>query len=371
MSTSALTCKPRLACPPTILKAYKNGEFTDLTIICGSLAFKVHAVVVCTACDFFLKSLKFAAGKEAESKCINLPEDDPEMIRRLIAYLYLGDYDPNSGMSLAQFGAIAQHESTSATNPTHHYRRGAFGVSVTDPCACLAPNAKNTEQPVAKETDSQQDYKVYEKTANAVEVANPLTIHASMYALGDKYQVEGLSSLAKEKFECCLHHHAQTEDFIAAVQIAYSTTPDSNRGLRNSVMEAFRTHFQTDIASIPGAEAKLDSIDELSFLLIKSWPQKIEAPNRAVKPASGATQFGSVSSSNTRANVPSLFASMNSTVQPATTASLFGTPRPSSNNAVPSQPPTYPGLFGAPRPANTDTGASRPTPRLFSQDISR
>lgn len=331
-------------------------------------------MVVCTACDFFLKSLKFAAGKEAESRCINLPEDDPEMIRRLIAYLYLGDYDPNSGMALAQFSAIAQHESTSATNPTHHYRRGAFGVSVTDPCACLAPNAKNTEQPVAKETDSQQDYKVYEKTANAVEVANPLTIHASMYALGDKYQVEGLSSLAKEKFECCLHHHAQTEDFIAAVQIAYSTTPDSNRGLRNSVMEAFRTHFQTDIASIPGAETKLDSIDELSFLLIKSWPQKIEAPKPAVKPASSATQFGSVNSSNTRANVPSLFGSMNSAVQPvqpATTASLFATPRPSSNNAVPSQPPTYPGLFGAPRPANADTGASRPTHRLFSQEISR
>jgi hypothetical protein len=333
----------------------------------------VHAVVVCTACDFFLKSLKFAAGKEAESKCINLPEDDPEMIRRLIAYLYLGDYDPNSGMSLAQFGAIAQHESTSATNPTHHYRRGAFGVSVTDPCACLAPNAKNTEQPVAKETDSQQDYKVYEKTANAVEVANPLTIHASMYALGDKYQVEGLSSLAKEKFECCLHHHAQSEDFIAAVQIAYSTTPDSNRGLRNSVMEAFRTHFQTDIASIPGAEAKLDSIDELSFLLIKSWPQKIEARS-AVKPASTTSNHGWVTSTNTRTNESpplGLFGSANSPAQPATTASLFGTLRPAGNNAVPSQPPTYPGLFGGPRPANNDTGASRPTPRLFSQEIHR
>jgi hypothetical protein len=33
-------------------------------------------------------------GKEAEEKVIDLPEDDPEMIRRLITYLYLGDYDP-------------------------------------------------------------------------------------------------------------------------------------------------------------------------------------------------------------------------------------------------------------------------------------
>jgi hypothetical protein len=262
--------------------------------------------------------LKFAVGKEAEQRCIALPEDDPEMIRRLIAYLYLGDYDPNNGMALAQFGAIAQHESTSTANPTHHYRRGAFGVSVTDPCACLAPNAKHADQPVAKNTDSQKDYKVYEKTANAVEVANPLTIHASMYALGDKYQVDGLSQLAKEKFESCLHHHAHSEDLITAVQIAYSTTPDSNRGLRDSVMDAFRVHFKTDVASIPGAEAKLDTIDELSFLLIKSWPAKTE--NK--KPA--APLFSSTIGSN-----------------------VFGTPEPATGGLFRQAPP--PGgrtLFG-------------------------
>jgi hypothetical protein len=34
--------------------------------------------------------MSFAVGKEAEERGIDLPEDDPEMIRRLIAYIYLG-----------------------------------------------------------------------------------------------------------------------------------------------------------------------------------------------------------------------------------------------------------------------------------------
>jgi len=90
-------------------------------------------------------------------------------------------------------------------------------------------------------------YVVVEKADDAIEVANPLTIHAKMYALGDKYQVEGLCDLAKRKFETCLSEHAHSEDFIEAVQIAYSTTPDSNRGLRDAVISAFRTEFKTDI----------------------------------------------------------------------------------------------------------------------------
>jgi hypothetical protein len=48
------------------------------------------------------------------------------------------------------------------------------------------------------------------------------------------------------------------------------------------VVNAFRTEFKTDVKQIPGAESKLDCIDELSFLLIKSWPVKIETANATV-----------------------------------------------------------------------------------------
>lgn len=230
--------------------------------------------------------MRFTAGKESSEKCIDLPEDDPEMIRRLIAYLYLGDYDPCDGARLAAIEDITQHESTTAAATFYHarYRTGSLfsgGPAASASCACLALAAKEARQPVREPEPKDQpaNYTLVPKPASGIEVANPLTIHATMYALADKYQVDGLSSLAKEKFYSCLHHHVNSEDFVAAVQIAYGATPESNRGLRDMVVKAFLTHFKVDVTKIPGFEAKLESIDELSFLLIKAWPVKTEVPN--------------------------------------------------------------------------------------------
>jgi hypothetical protein len=73
------------------------------------------------------------------------------MIRRLIAYLYLGDYDPCNKLPIASFSNIKQHESTIATASACHRREGVPGNSgSSDLCACLAPNTNNVEQPVSE-----------------------------------------------------------------------------------------------------------------------------------------------------------------------------------------------------------------------------
>jgi hypothetical protein len=63
-----------------------------------------------------------------------------------------------------------------------------------------------------------------------MQVARLLNTHATMYALGDKYQVEGLCEKALEKFKSSLLAHRESENFSDAVQIGYSSTPDSTRG---------------------------------------------------------------------------------------------------------------------------------------------
>ncbi|KAI1517870.1 BTB/POZ domain containing protein [Pyrenophora tritici-repentis] len=258
-------------CPPHILRAYKNGDFTDLVISCGGSEFAVHSVVVGSACEFFAKSLKFP-GKEAEKRRIDLQEDDPEMIRRLVAYLYVGR-------------------------------------DVNKQCACLAPNLTKIEQLVFSigTPELALTSSIGETICKGIQVKEPLTIHATMYALADKYQVAGLGGVAKAKFEETLHHHSNSVDFINAVQIAYSSTPDSNRGLRDTVVRAFRVHFQVNVAEIPGLEAKLETIDKLSFLLIKSWPKKTEPAQSGY-----AGLFGSSASSERKSAtpVPSLFGTM-------------------------------------------------------------
>ncbi|KAI4703694.1 hypothetical protein J4E89_009917 [Alternaria sp. Ai002NY15] len=263
----------------TWFRAYKNGDFTDLVISCGNSTFDVHSVVVGSACEFFANNIKFG-GKEADERRIDLPDDDPEMIRRLIAYLYLGDYDPTDDIGIAAFEQLKQYDLNTAAAPAHHPRRYAFGSSQRhDQCACLALNLKNIEQSEMKieQQKKASQYVSHRKPDNSIEITNPLTIHASMYALADKYQVKGLSRLAKTKFRESLDHHVDSEDFIAAVQLTYSNTPETNRGLRDEIVQAFRTYFKVDITELPGLESKLDTIDELAFLLLKSWPRKMES----------------------------------------------------------------------------------------------
>jgi hypothetical protein len=214
--------------------------------------------------------------QEAEENCIDLPEDDPDMIRRLIAYLYLGDYDPCTELVVPQFDSIKQHESITSAASVYHRRQDC------DLCACLAPNTNNVEQLVSEIQSNNSLVSSHKKPRNAVEIDNPLTIHAAMYALADKYHVNGLSEIAKTKFENCLSHHVNSEDFVIAVQLVYSSTPKPNRGLRDVVIKAFLIHFQVNVTEVPGLEDKLDRIDELSFLLIKSWPTKTDRPKPAV-----------------------------------------------------------------------------------------
>ncbi|KAF2134723.1 hypothetical protein P153DRAFT_380535 [Dothidotthia symphoricarpi CBS 119687] len=270
-------------CPTSIIKAYNGGDYSDLTITCGSMVFTVHKLVVCTKCAFFEKSAKF--GKEAEENRIDLPEDDPEMIRRLIAYLYLGDYEPCYHTSISNFRNMKQPESRTELATTYHarYTKALFD---TDLCACLALGPGAVPQKKAPRSDSvSPEYKLIERPDKSVEIATPLSVHATMYALGDKYHVDGLCQLATSKFDSCLHYHWNSEDFIDAVQIVYSSTPDTNRGLRDVVLKAFNIHFGINIAQIPGLEMKLHTIDEMSFHLMKSWPKKASlTPQSAQKP---------------------------------------------------------------------------------------
>ncbi|OAL51581.1 hypothetical protein IQ07DRAFT_585952 [Pyrenochaeta sp. DS3sAY3a] len=270
-------------CATRIVRAYENGEFTDLTITCGSFTTHVHKLVVCASCDFFRKSVEFAAGREAEERSINLPEDDPDMIQRLITYLYINDYNPSGDFPVTPLKMDQQHESSILPSATYHSRYrddDVPGIPGHYQCACLEYNTKKiTQSMVVVDKKAQpKDYAAVEKPRTTVEITNPLTIHATMYALADKYQVSGLGHIAKDKFKSCLFHHVHSEDFVSAVRIVYTSTPDSNRGLRDLVIKAFLDHFHVDVLKIPGFEANLGTIDELSIQLIKSWPVKTETP---------------------------------------------------------------------------------------------
>jgi hypothetical protein len=57
--------------------------------------------------------------------------------------------------------------------------------------------------------------------------------------LGEQYDVQGLKAIALEKFTSEAGVHWATEDFLQAVELVYSLTPEHDRGLRDVVKDTF------------------------------------------------------------------------------------------------------------------------------------
>ncbi|KAF2846095.1 hypothetical protein T440DRAFT_522029 [Plenodomus tracheiphilus IPT5] len=77
----------------TVKELLISGNFSDLTVICGTDVYKVHEVIVCSPTDFFARAVKFG-GTGTERNEVQLPDDEPAMIKLFMQYLYEGEYEP-------------------------------------------------------------------------------------------------------------------------------------------------------------------------------------------------------------------------------------------------------------------------------------
>ncbi|TLD09636.1 hypothetical protein PspLS_11701, partial [Pyricularia sp. CBS 133598] len=66
-----------------------------------------------------------------------------------------------------------------------------------------------------------------------------LLLHAKVYAITDNYTIAGLKALAVVKFKSSVGEAWNTEDFLDAAIETYSSTIDTDRDMRNAVIETF------------------------------------------------------------------------------------------------------------------------------------
>jgi hypothetical protein len=62
---------------------------------------------------------------------------------------------------------------------------------------------------------------------------SPFQFHAEMYQLADKYDITDLASLAKKNYNALLTQSWDASSFLDSLVCVYTTTPDSDRGLRD------------------------------------------------------------------------------------------------------------------------------------------
>ncbi|OJD26490.1 hypothetical protein ACJ73_02130 [Blastomyces percursus] len=171
--------------PPMISRKY-----SDLTICCGTNRYHVHRVVVCNQSPFFAAALD-KQFKEATTADVVLEEDDPELVRRMIAHFY-GVEDP------AEIDILRTERPE--VNDDSPIVSAAEAMSAT------------TKQP-------------YEAL-----------LKARLYAMGDKYGIEGLRACSRAEFDSWAANVDVIEDideFPAIVDEVFRSTPSNDRGLRD------------------------------------------------------------------------------------------------------------------------------------------
>ncbi|KAJ9129702.1 hypothetical protein NKR23_g12480 [Pleurostoma richardsiae] len=169
-------------------KIYSSGEYSNLTITCNGKRFQVHRAIVCPRSEFFAAALR-QGFKEAGEGTIDLSSDDLHTVEIMIQYFYCLDYDVFS----------------------------------------------QGQQP----DNGNNKLQVLEKSRPPL-----LSTHAKVYAIGEKYLIGGLKALALRKFNAAITTHWARDDFLEAVREAYGSTPDTDRGLRNSVIAAIHAHSE-------------------------------------------------------------------------------------------------------------------------------
>lgn len=155
-----------------------TGEGADLTLVCRGKTWKVHSSYLWPRSSWF-KAVCKGGFKESETQRIELLEEEPSMVYRMLQHLYMQTYTVDLGLD--RFWS--RNDSWAKTR---------------------------------------------------------LHVHAQMYSLGDKYDLPGLKKEAARRFNEDIRIPGDSKSeiltLLSVVPIVYTTTPDTDRGLRNHVV---------------------------------------------------------------------------------------------------------------------------------------
>lgn len=70
-----------------------------------------------------------------------------------------------------------------------------------------------------------------------------MTFHVAMFAMGEKYMIPALQSLAGSRFKESMATKWSVKDFTTAVRAIYEDTTDSHRALRSAAVKASAEHY--------------------------------------------------------------------------------------------------------------------------------
>ncbi|GIZ44816.1 hypothetical protein CKM354_000800300 [Cercospora kikuchii] len=285
--------RPRQDLLAGLAAIYQSRDFSDLVIFGREgTRHAVHRAIVCPRSEFIYRACKEGRWREGVEGQITLPEDD-EVVRLIVEYFYLLDYDPiirlpDPTTPASRHSSDATSVRTDAGNYGHVYGTSAISA-FGGPASPFSP-------PFRARTDSAltmhamplgaTEYTAYNtnqprrrQQANRSMVTNPpepsplatqephLVLHARMYAAAEQYGVGGLKALCLDKFKIQLTRHWDAVELAEAIHVVYSSTPATDKDMREAVADTLGWHNR--LLDKPEIEVAILEINGLAYELLK------------------------------------------------------------------------------------------------------
>ncbi|KAL7921810.1 hypothetical protein ACQKWADRAFT_294510 [Trichoderma austrokoningii] len=169
-----------------------SGKYSDLTLACQGREFKIHRLVACSQSPVIATALN-GDFKEAQSGVITIELFDEETVRRLVEYLYTGDYDQ------IKKPKNAPPDTTPSTSPS------------------ATVESQNSSSPAARAPSTP-----------AKRVTKDTLHHVQVNAIADYYGIQGLGLLANHKIQRAYLTSWDPNSFVASVKEALNVSGDES-----------------------------------------------------------------------------------------------------------------------------------------------
>ncbi|ERF68886.1 hypothetical protein EPUS_04538 [Endocarpon pusillum Z07020] len=217
-------------------RLFEQGLFTDFTIRCQRHKWNVHKAIVCGRSGYFrrLCTSDFKVSRsserqrdvqfdselqEAAEATIEICDDNPDIVGRMLIYLY----NPTYYASSADWDLY--QECTNA---------GVFGEAKRRQ-ALVIPN---------------------DESCTAKHLPDPLVVHAKLHGMSKKYDIPDLQHASCVRFVECVvqaieldptftEYTCYAEDLLDAIDVVYGSKQDSDQILREATVYLARVFMKT------------------------------------------------------------------------------------------------------------------------------
>ncbi|EEU40679.1 uncharacterized protein NECHADRAFT_33838 [Fusarium vanettenii 77-13-4] len=256
----------------------RSEKFSDMTIRCGGREFKAHRAIVCTQSTFFDRALS-SNFKEAASRVVELPDDDPDVLERFLEFLYTGAYSDGVNQTWGKPSTVAmmspEEVQENLNNTPDDSDENDLDYEPPSPTSTRSnsnsepeeeyneyygDSASNSEQepedsPEEPRLESMSVMQLCELLAlnkeeamqRLVKIRNDMTLPLRLYIMADKYDVPALRLLARDRFYRAVElewEHA--ECFPDVVDELYLGTPQTDTAMREIVCRIVGSRILSD-----------------------------------------------------------------------------------------------------------------------------